>query len=245
MGVAPRTGARIETAACVPAVLAARVAPRTGARIETTGIGIATQQHGATSPPARGRGSKRRPLKGDAIVKVSPPARGRGSKPVDWSTTSNSTLVAPRTGARIETACRTAIAWWSPRRPPHGGADRNVVKVAGLAPEPGRPRTGARIETRGGHGHRPRRPRSPPARGRGSKLERRRNSGRATRRPPHGGADRNYPISAITTRSLVAPRTGARIETNRPAVCRRCRWSPPARGRGSKHQIAARKRRTE
>ena len=79
-----------------------RVAPRTGARIETLhGDGGAIRPG---SPPARGRGSKPRPAPAAIAQSWSPPARGRGSKPHDGGTMTDRIEVAPRTGARIETA---------------------------------------------------------------------------------------------------------------------------------------------
>ena len=53
----------------------------------------------------------------------SPPARGRGLKPVTDRLLRNAPLVAPRTGAWIETKkqFKPPQAAWC--RPPHGGVD--------------------------------------------------------------------------------------------------------------------------
>ena len=78
--VAPRTGARIETA-LIAALRASRsVAPRTGARIET----IVSQWRAAEHIVAPRTGARIETFNANANLKAvgSPPARGRGSKPV-------------------------------------------------------------------------------------------------------------------------------------------------------------------
>ncbi len=144
------------------------VAPRTGARIET--CSVSPPRRPGSSPPARGRGSKRRHRRGSGRLagrpphggadrndchgrskpckRRSPPARGRGSKQTDTPAYFAHINVAPRTGARIETRRPRPARIAAVCRPPHGGADRNNLgnvynpAVGGVAP-----RTGARIET--------------------------------------------------------------------------------------------------
>ena len=120
---------------------------------------------------------------------------------------------------------------WSP---PHGGVDRNDAAAMDGEVDLRRPLTGAWIETR--------RPASPTSRSSG--------------RPPHGGVDRNCPTMPSTTSSasrpphggvnrnkgchgqvkepLVAPLTGAWIETHWTMTQLIGFRSPPSRGRGSK-----------
>src|SRR5579875_2322578 len=98
------------------------------------------------------------------------------------------------------------------------------------------PCTGAWIETRT-PGRRGAGGESPPARGRGSKRRVWDRQCQCSRRPLHGGVDRNLVLAQRIGAAHVAPCTGAWIETS-PA-----RWtgptsaSPPARGRGSKHKL--------
>ncbi len=72
------------------------------------------------------------------------------------------------------------------RRPPRGGADRNVPVV------------GVYVNA----------PASPPSRGRGSKREIEGALGGLSGRPPRGGADRNSLEASRTTSRLVAPSRG-------------------------------------
>src|SRR5690606_31940984 len=140
--------------------------------------------------------------------------------------------VAPHTGARIETSAAWRCRW------------RSAVA----------PHTGARIETlptgechffrwspltqgRGSKPHGPHiarlRLQSPLTQGRGSKQLDRLARVERRRRPSHRGADRNIKALFLEVATIVAPHTGARIET-----CRRPRASPPSaspltQGRGS------------
>ena len=216
-----------------PIVIGRRaVAPCTGAWIETA-TGFATGS-GRTSPPARGRGSKRlrarryrsggrRPLHGgvDRNPRVrsttttrppSPPARGRGSKHPHHGARAQAAESPPARG-RGSKRHRPDRQERHRRRPLHGGVDRNHRPVPCH---------------RGAFG-------SPPARGRGSKLQPRVQGAARRRRPLHGGVDRN---TGLATRyadvNLVAPCTGAWIETRRPRSSAGAALSPPARGRGSK-----------
>ena len=62
---------------------------------------------------------------------------------------------------------------------------------------------------------------------------------RTSCRPLRGGADRNlYPCILLDENATVAPCAGARIETAATRLRRGEPWSPPARGRGSKHEPA-------
>ncbi len=168
---------------------------------------------------------------------MSPPSRGRGSKPHQQRITRAAQVVAPFTGAWIETFLipaqfgRTTVA-------PFTGAWIET----GLGCRHGRgaqvaPFTGAWIETG----------RCPA--GYSSRLGRPLHGGvdrnTATRgtvkliggRPLHGGVDRNRQSGALRIGCPdVAPFTGAWIETptsGRGAILGK---SPPSRGRGSKHK---------
>ena len=100
------------------------------------------------SPPARGRGSKRRPRSPARRSRSGRPPRGGADRNPGRPTSPTQDLqVAPRAGARIETATRAGRGLHRIGRPPRGGADRNS----------------------GAGAHRLMMSRSPPARGRGSK----------------------------------------------------------------------------
>ena len=237
-GVAPRAGARIETTISAPSrapgagrsprgsadrnpshstppPASSRRSPRGSADRNASSNG--PNGVGASSLPARERGSKRVL----AIMSVVAPSRSpRGSADRNSNATNFFVLagVAPRAGARIETSrsaksCRRSKV--APRagarietrvdgttgsrlygRSPRGSADRNLFHEA-MRTWPGvAPRAGARIET-------------------SSWL----------------------PVVEI---DRVAPRAGARIETPSPTAPSRSRWSLPARERGSKHAGAER-----
>ena len=100
-----------------------------------------------SSPPARGRGLKHLSVISLLTYRMSPPARGRGLKHCAFYLESQSWIVAPRTGAWIETFLKT-IKNITARSPPARGR--------GLKPEES-VRCYERKE-------------SPPARGRGLKL---------------------------------------------------------------------------
>ena len=216
--VAPRAGARIETASAatperVPASsLPARergskhlyhdrahwtagVAPRAGARIETW-------QWDRCIPAAQGR-SPRGSADRNATIREPGPAALRS-------------LPARERGSKHHRSHRAAAHRL--RRSPRGSADRNAFKVNGIANMPRvAPRAGARIETAKARHECPRRRRSRsprgsadrntfvdsqqvsteqslPARERGSKLARRRHASRRRAcRSPRGSADRNAP----------------------------------------------------
>ena len=179
-----------------------------------------------TSPLARGRGSKPDCRRRPAMPTSSPLARGRGSK----LRASIARCESPPRGAWIETA---------------------------ISPARGRPFAGAWIETSSIVAATHRRSASPLARGRGSKL-----TSHATQRPapavaPCTGAWIETHIGRRSSHEQpVAPCAGAWIETSSAMLnCARDRrplrggvdrnyraqlvdgvdrWSPPARGRGSK-----------
>ena len=205
----------------------------------------------AWSPPARGRGLKQFvPHLGHLGALLSPPARGRGLKPCRLRLDAESTQVAPRAGAWIETR-------WG------GVAGARLLAVA--------PRAGAWIETtRSPSTGAPAR-RSPPARGRGLKHPRQRDDYPARESPPARGrglkpgpALSHAPPQARSPpargrglklllyellklcRDRVAPRAGAWIETRRATRASMTSiLSPPARGRGLKlvdHDLAFRQR---
>ena len=239
------------------------VAPRTGARIETRAASGGSIS--VSSPLAQGRGSKLPGAWVGGERGASPLAQGRGSKRSNAAQAKLCHEVAPRTGARIETTHRDAACRGFAGRPSHRGADRNNEMKKGL------------VETLRRPSHRgadrnddPRKIMrvtswSPLAQGRGSKRAagasasceprvaprtgarietNNRCSMRQCRpgRPSHRGADRNYPSCEITVDALesplaqgrgsklhrdragshshaVAPRTGARIETRACACC--------------------------
>ncbi len=143
-GVAPFTGAWIETRNSVDYKSMVRVAPFTGAWIETrirsgrlvstwvapfTGAWIETCSARAIaswtpSPPSRGRGSKQTRSETVAWRRKSPPSRGRGSKPEQG-------------GVHRRGQCR----------PLHGGVDRNEPDRRDAHGRGVAPFTGAWIET--------------------------------------------------------------------------------------------------
>ena len=190
-----------------------RVAPLTGAWIETDET-TAAAEFIATSPPSRGRGSKR-----------SQPrcTRAPASRPPHGGVDRNTRTVSPRD---------RVIG-----RPPHGGVDRNssgrqdTRRRLRSPPSRGRgskrgefvqsaitshvaPLTGAWIETCTGMSRRIFRRCRPPHGGVDRNLaELRAGRDRRRRPPPHGGVDRND--CGYNACQSVAP-------------------SPPSRGRGSK-----------
>ncbi len=191
-----------------------RVAPHTGARIETLTFGMPTRRHSgrpshrgadrnslnlvyrppiAESPLTQGRGSKRGCGLQNLRPRASPLTQGRGSKRGLEGADLPECVVAPHTGARIETLPSCASSSRA-SRPSHRGADRNTVPfVATYRDSKVAPHTGARIET------------SPLAAWEYA----------APGRPSHRGADRNSIASVREIAALVAPHTGARIETPR------------------------------
>ena len=209
--VAPCAGARIETPAQGCHRKSPTVAPCAGARIET---------HITTSQSEERRG---RPLRGGADRNCSRCYAVR----YRW--------VAPCAGARIETADWTRLT--------------GKASVA--------PCAGARIETSGPRSG-PQGVWSPPARGRGSKLRRCEDLHDRAESPLRGGADRNpfrtasrrgpacRPLRGGADRNLdcvgaIAGRVGRPLRggADRNRLSSRHAdtfdWSPPARGRGSKH----------
>jgi len=96
------------------------VAPRTGAWIETK----APVRKGALalSPPARGRGLKLIIAAGIAAAAGSPPARGRGLKPLTLSTLTTSRRSPPARGRGLKREMAKEIPA-AASRPPHGGVD--------------------------------------------------------------------------------------------------------------------------
>ena len=143
------------------------------------------------SPPTRGRGLKQRA--GHRVVQgaVSPPTRGRGLKLVNLAFYAVRYVVAPYTGARIET-CSSRLEPPSGPSPPTRGRGLKPVSAHAL---------------RRGYV-------SPPTRGRGLKLPSPRNRVRPVLSPPTRGRGlkqvREVDMSGLPE---VAPYTGARIET--------------------------------
>ena len=213
--VAPRAGARIETTQFVRASSDSRVvAPRAGARIETPS-GQCSAASALGSLPARERGSKPPASAGQRMPSPSLPARERGSKHASGLRQPHGDRVAPRAGARIETAC----------------AGRDVRRLSDVAP-----RAGARIETC--HPATSRRVvvgRSP--RGSADRNQPSNSPPPATRAvAPRAGAriETRHPARPVPA-AAVAPRAGARIETaSSTSVVAIADWSLPARERGSK-----------
>ncbi len=230
--VAPRTGARIETHSAArarnydhsrsphggadrnvdPAGSAggAGVAPRTGARIETLGPPQSPACQSGRSP----HGGADRNLGEHIFQRVnvgSLPARGRGSKHSNGSDTTAAGFVAPRTGARIETATVSAVEAVASASLPARGRGSKQVAAAVAGPQARvAPRTGARIET--GPLTMARRcstvaPRT------GARIETPRaeyNPSAWCRRSPHGGADRNtLPAGSLAAEPGRSPHGGA------------------------------------
>ena len=208
--VAPRTGAWIETRLFPTTGRAIPVAPRTGAWIETPG----SQDKGAWYLVAPRTGAWIETITRASTRAVAPVAPRTGA----WIETPSRRRddirrgVAPRTGAWIETTQSVLVPSHDPRRPSHGGVDRNLLKP----PPPWGPWP------------------SPLARGRGSKRGRDGEAVRHGRRPSHGGVDRNLRLFYRFFLKAVAPRTGAWIETSLSRASSQPALSPLARGRGSK-----------
>ena len=143
----------------------------------------------------------------------SPPSRGRGSKPFPVPGLLPPRQVAPLAGAWIETVCCVFKTVLVSSRPPRGGVDRNGMALKCL------------------DGNR----RSPPSRGRGSKLVVDRAHGSSAPVAPLAGAWIETGLHLrIRIRSAVAPLAGAWIETPHVGAVRQGGRSPPSRGRGSK-----------
>ncbi len=166
--VAPRAGARIETTRTTSTARWRNVAPRAGARIETSRYPPARVSRGCR-PPCGGADRNYNSCADYVVNAGSPPVRGRGSKRLWWQALSQERRVAPRAGARIETTMENMkfTCFPSPpvrgrgsklgggdgrisgmRRPPCGGADRNLSGRHRATDGPSvAPRAGARIET--------------------------------------------------------------------------------------------------
>ena len=139
------------------------------------------------SPPARGRGLKRDPIRMPAGQSVSPPARGRGLKRADHSTAERADDVAPRAGAWIETDI-PSTSLLVVGSPPARGRGLKPFRRASADADAVAPRAGAWIETMIGSAF-GLNPRSPPARGRGLKHDILNALAEHPRRPPRGGVD--------------------------------------------------------
>ena len=210
------------------------------------------------SPPSRGRGSKP-----ESRARV-PPHIPVASFPGAWIETEAGRArvqrgrVASFTGAWIETTPYPSLPFSTPSRLLHGGVDRNNHRM--------RLTTGFRRRLL--HGGVDRNTpdvnlkvvgdSSPPSRGRGSKLHRRRGPMAIWRSPPSRGRGSKQPqlmvaanddvVASFTgawietgaawqtiNHALVASFTGAWIETTSTRSSSRIRRkSPPSRGRGSK-----------
>ncbi len=166
---------------------------------------------------------------------MSPLTQGRGSKrDIAWSFEATTT-VAPHTGAWIETVEVGRISCGVTRRPSHRGVDRNMY-VSTIHP------TGSsRPSHRGVDRNKISTVLSEASARRPSHRGVDRNVKLATLkringcRPSHRGVDRN--ISTLSGRCgcVVAPHTGAWIETICCCCCICCaRRSPLTQGRGSK-----------
>ena len=201
--VAPRTGAWIETRWYGQRTIRPRVAPRTGAWIETSARAALASK--GKSRPARARGSKLHLRRS-----------GWRDQPV-----------APRTGAWIETPIIRASSRRRTSRAPHGRVDRNFNSAMIVGAVTGRAPHGRVDRNKGGAvadaDHR--RARRAPH-GRVDRNCTNRGSGRPPNgRAPHGRVDRNFSMTWPSSGTLVvAPRTGAWIETSRP-----CRQDVPWR----------------
>ena len=124
LGVAPRTGAWIETFAALRLRSAFEVAPRTGAWIETTQTARGTYQMPAVAPRT-GAWIETESVPRIDLTTPSPLVQGRGSK---------------HEHQRMEETAE--------RRPSYRGVDRNMVSMTLIAGTLGvAPRTGAWIET--------------------------------------------------------------------------------------------------
>jgi len=239
--VAPRAGARIETDPAVGGGFDDRCRSPRGSADRNTGLTVGGGGH-VTSLPARERGSKHRQRPAEPRQRLSLPARERGSKQVKaWRSIDRSygrsprgsadrnslyaparasPLVAPRAGARIETAAPASGKLHSDAVAPRAGArietttSTRAFWVCRVAP-----RAGARIETASPRLRLP----CPP------------------RRSPRGSADRNRPLSSMRTQppgSLPARERGSKHREGRQAADGRA--SLPARERGSKQRAAGR-----
>ena len=146
------------------------VAPRAGRGLKPDQVTPREIRIGK-SPPVRGRGLKPLDHGGEPFPPLSPPVRGRGLKRARRSWRARMPQVAPRAGARIETADRTrasmdllksppvrgrglkltfnpggGVVSWSP--PVRGRGLKHGNQETAMSPTLVAPRAGARIETR-------------------------------------------------------------------------------------------------
>src|SRR5271166_1128098 len=174
------------------------VAPRAGARIET-GAPLSFRSFSSCRSP---RGSADR--NNAALREVEPlfeslPARERGSKPSGCSCSAILEAVAPRAGARIETAHGPSSDRTWTGRSPRGSADRNSSCLA-MAGQ---------------------RRRSLPARERGSKpLAPSPAAASQQSLPARERGSKQHLDAGVQPALAVAPRAGARIETGADAMNR-------------------------
>ena len=147
--VAPRAGARIETAARPKQLRKTTCRSPRGSADRNVGRGcrvvfgpesLPARERGSkqelhrqleriqTSLPARERGSKHPGSSARTTASESLPARERGSKQNSRYRRIPSEWVAPRAGARIETWQQFRASQFAERRSPRGSADRNKIR---------------------------------------------------------------------------------------------------------------------
>ncbi len=170
-------------------------------------------RHGRQSPPPRGRGLKLEYNNGKKATRQSPPPRGRGLKPGNSGYFWLCNVVAPSTGAWIET-----LLFWSDnlikKVAPSTGAWIETLTISLMAITTWvAPSTGAWIETSPalpkGNG----KDMSPPPRGRGLKLDEQTPHQAQLMSPPPRGRGLKRFFWLMLAHGYVAPSTGAWIET--------------------------------
>ena len=149
-GVAPRTGARIETPKSALIGLHLQCRPPHGGA-DRNMFEISSPICRPSRPP-HGGADRNRPSTKEAATSARRPPHGGADRNSDMGMLARLMGVAPRTGARIETRChradlrRAAVAprtgarietayphlhrHGRPGRPPHGGADRNQDRAS-------------------------------------------------------------------------------------------------------------------
>ena len=237
----------------------AKVAPRAGAWIETCPLQSFRQLH--ASPPARGRGLKRKTREDKEGVLWSPPARGRGLKRSTGSAWTGPLVSPPARGRGLKHQSLDTVKWYV-QSPPARGRGLKLRHLSILCmtvespPARGRglkhfstnfsfitlvaPRAGAWIETCSGYSDRRRGLVAPRA---GAWIETAWT--KATTVPPFWVAPRAGAWIETDDQAFhwwgngVAPRAGAWIETYYCPHFDAGLLSPPARGRGLKHSGSA------
>ncbi len=191
------------------------VAPRAGARIET--MCSSWRSSACRRPPCGGADRNRLWRDRSRNLNRRPPCGG-ADRNIDKTARPALAHVAPRAGARIETLQGDGHIH-RPQSPPVRGRGSKLPAAYPVRPRSASPPVRGRGSKRCHTATIRHRKTSPPVRGRGSKRVDRGLRCLHLCRPPCGGADRNSSWRILSRETDVAPRAGARIETdeNRPS----------------------------